>query len=114
MEKQMHSIASDYLRGAMLHYAMRKAAELAKEGFYHGLETLDMEDEGLSLFTEEAWQRYTLTITFDYSRYAHRLFLQAYGMAYHAYATELPNARHPDLQTLITEFEKERGLTLQG
>ena len=110
----MHSIASDYLRSAMLQYAMRKASELAKEGFYHGLGTLEMGDEDLALFAEEAWRRYTMTINFDYPRYAHTLFLQAYSMAYRTFATELPNDLHPNLQILIAEFEKERGLALEG
>jgi hypothetical protein len=114
MEKQSHSIASDYLRTAMLQSAMRKASELAKEGFYHGLGTLEMGDEDLALFAEDAWRRYTLTIDFDYPSYAQRLFVEAYQMAYHAYARDLPNGLHPNLQILIAEFEAKRGLSLQG
>jgi hypothetical protein len=113
MDKQLHSVASDFLRTAMLQYAMRKASELAREGFYHGLGTLDMGDEDLALFAEEAWRTYTLTIYFDYPRYAHSLFLQAYKMAYRAYAQGLPNEHHPNLPILIAEFETQMGLALE-
>lgn len=114
MDKQLHSIASDVLRATMLQFAMRKASELAREGFYHGLGLLDIGDEDLALFAEEAWQKYTLTIDFDYPRYAHSLFLQAHLLAYRAYARELPHDLHPNLQILIAEFETQMGLAVEG
>jgi hypothetical protein len=111
MDKQVHSVASDFLRGALIQFAMRKAAELAREGFYLGLGSGDVGNEDLALFAEEAWGKYTLSISFDYPRYAHTLFLQAYRMAYHAYSRELPKGLHPNLQELVEEFESESGLT---
>ena len=113
MDKQTHSIASDYLRTTMLQYAMRKASELAREGFYNGLERLEMGDEDLTLFAQDAWHRYTLMISFDYLSYARRVFVQAYQMAYRAYARDLPNDLHPNLKILIAEFEIEVGLNLE-
>jgi hypothetical protein len=113
MDKQLHSVASDFRRTAMLQYAMRRASELAREGFYFGLGTVDLGDKDLALFAEEAWRTYTLTIYFDYPRYAHSLFLQAHQMAYHAYALELPNDLHPNLPILIAEFETQMGLALE-
>jgi hypothetical protein len=113
MDKQLHSVASNFLRTAMLQYAMRKASDLAGEGFYFGLGTVDLRDEDLALFAEEAWRTYTLTIYFDYPGYAHSLFLQAYQMAYRAYAQGLPNDLHPNLPILIAEFETRMGLALE-
>jgi hypothetical protein len=113
MDKQVHTIASDFHRTAMLQFAMRKASELAREGFYHGLGTLEMRDDDLALFAEEEWRRYTLRIGFDYPSYAHTLFVDAYRMAYRAYARALPDDLHPNLQILIAEFEAEMGLALE-
>jgi hypothetical protein len=110
MDKQVHSIASDFLRGSMIQFAMRKAAELARESFYHGLGGDDLGDEDLAYFAEDVWEKYTLTIGFDYPDYAHRLFLQGYRMAYRAYSRELPKGLHPNLQILVAQFETEMGL----
>ena len=85
MEKQLYSIASDYLRGAMLQFAMRKAADLAGESFYHGLGIESLGSDDVLIFAEDAWGRYSLTIDFDYPHYAHRLFLRAFQTAYLAY-----------------------------
>jgi hypothetical protein len=110
MEKQVHSIASDFLRTYMIQSAMRKAAELARDNFYYGLGSMDISGEDLSFFAEDAWRSYTLTISFDYPRYAHTLFLQAYQRAYRAYEGELPHGLHPNIPILATEFEIEMGL----
>jgi hypothetical protein len=113
MDKQVHSIASDFHRTTMLQFAMRKASELAREGFYHGLGTLEMGDEDLALFAREEWRRYILAIDFDYPSYAHTLFVDAHRMAYRAYASALPEDVHPNLQILVAEFETEKGLALE-
>jgi hypothetical protein len=113
MDKQVHSIASDFHRTVMIQFAMRKASELAREAFYHGLGTLEIGDEDLALFAEEEWRRYTRTIDFDYSSYAHTLFIDAHRMAYRSYARALPHDSHPNLQILIAEFETEMGLALE-
>jgi hypothetical protein len=113
MDKQVHSVASDFQRTAMLQFAMRKASELAREAFYHGLGTLEMGDEDLALFAEEEWRRYTRAIEFDYPSYARTLFVDAHRMAYRAYSGALPHDVHPNLQILIAEFETEMGLALE-
>jgi hypothetical protein len=110
MDKQVHSIASDFLRSSMVQYGMHKAAELARESFYHGLGSDSLSDEDIAFFAEEAWGKYTLTISFDYPGYAHTLFLTAYRMAYRAYAQELPKGLHPNLPILVAEFETGLGL----
>ena len=110
MDKQVHSIASDFLRSRMIHYAVRKAADLAGDNFYYGLGITEVGDEELAFFAEDAWRTYTLAISFDYPRYAHTLFIQAFLKAYHVYERELPNGLHPSLPVLAAEFEIEVGL----
>ena len=110
MDKQVHSIASDLLRVAMIQSAMRHAAELARESFYHGLGIGDIPDTELVPFAEDAWRKYTLRVTFDYPDYAHTLFVHAYQMAYQAYARELSKGLHPNVPILAEEFEALRGL----
>jgi hypothetical protein len=110
MEKQLHSVASDYLRGAMLQFAMRKAADLAGESFYHGLGLDSLGIDDLHIFAEDAWNKYSLSIEFDYPRYAHKLFLRAFQAAYLAYLRELPNGVHPSLPELLAAFEAEEGI----
>lgn len=55
MDKQVHSIASDFLRIRMIHYAVRKAADLAGDNFYYGLGITEVGDEELAFFAEDAW-----------------------------------------------------------
>jgi hypothetical protein len=110
MEKQLYSVASDYLRGAMLQFAMRKAADLATESFYHGLGLDSLSSDDLAVFAEDSWRKYSLSIDFDYPHYAQKLFRQAFQMAYLAYMQELPNGVHPSLPDLISSFEAEVGL----
>jgi hypothetical protein len=110
MDKQVHSIASDFLRNYMIQNAMCKAAALARDNFYYALGITDIGDEDLDFFAEDAWRIYTSTIHFDYPSYAHTLFLQAYRMAYHVYELELPNGHHPSLPILAAELEVELGL----
>jgi hypothetical protein len=110
MENQHHSVASDYLRGAMIQFAMRKAADLAGESFYHGLGLESPGSDDLLIFAEDAWRKYSLTIDFDYPHYAHQLFLRAFQAAYLAYMRELPNGVHPSLPDLLSAFETEIGL----
>jgi hypothetical protein len=110
MEKPLHTVASDYLRGAMLQRAMRKAADLAGESFYHGLGLDSLGTDDLRIFAEDAWGKYSLSIDFDYPHYAHTLFLRAFQTAYMAYLRELPNGVHPSLPDLVSAFEVEMGL----
>jgi hypothetical protein len=113
MEKQLHSVASDYLRGAMLQFAVRKAADLAGESFYHGLGIESLGGDDLALFAEDFWKKYSLSIEFDYPHYAHKLFLRAFQTAYLAYLRELPNGVHPGLPDLLSAFEVEMGLRIE-
>ena len=110
MEKQLHSVASDYLRGAMIQFAMRKAADLAGESFYHGLGIESLGGDDLELFAEDFWRKYSLTIDFDYPHYAHKLFLLAFQSAYLAHMQQLPHGKHPGLPELVAAFEAEVGL----
>lgn len=110
MGQQLHSVASDYLRGAMLQFAMRKAADLAGESFYHGLGLDSLGSDDLLIFAEDAWRKYSLSIDFDYPQYAHKLFLRAFQAAYLVYMRELPNGVHPSLPDLVVAFEAEVGL----
>jgi hypothetical protein len=110
MQKQFHSIASDYLRGAMLQFAMRKAADLAGESFYHGLGIESLGGDDVLVFAEDSWRKYSLSIDFDYPQYAQKLFLRAFQSAYLAYMRELPNGLHPSLPDLVAAFEAQVGL----
>ncbi len=110
MDRHLHFIADDYQRKAMIQTAMRKAIELARDSFFHGLMIDALGDEDLAFFAGEAWKAYTRTIEFDYPTYAETLFLQAYINAYRVYQRELPKGVHPSAVTLAEEFEAELGL----
>jgi hypothetical protein len=107
MNGQFYSIASDFQRGAMIQVAMRRAGEMARESFYHGLMVDDLGEAELALFAEDAWERFSKTVTFDYPDYARRLFFQAYRMAFQAYADDLPRGIHPDAHVLATLLEEK-------
>jgi len=110
MEKPFHTVASDYMRAAMLQFAMRKAADLAAESFYNGLGLDSLGSDDLLIFSEDAWAKYSLSMDFDYPHYAHKLFLRAFHAAYLAYMQGLPNGAHPSLPDLVAAFELEAGL----
>jgi len=110
MDRHLHFIADDFQRKAMIQAAIRKAIELARDSFFHGLMIEALGDEELSLFAGEAWKAYSLVIEFDYPTYAETLFLQAYLMAYRVYQRDLPNGIHPSAVTLADQFEAEIGL----
>jgi hypothetical protein len=107
MNGQFYSIASDFQRGAMIQVAMRRAGEIARESFYHGLMVGDLGEAELALFAEDAWGRFSRTLTFDYPDYAHDLFLRAYLMAYRAFADDLPRGIHPNTYVLAELLEEE-------
>ena len=94
----------------MIQTAIRKAIELARDSFFHGLMIEAMDDEDLALFAGEAWKAYTLRIEFDYPSYAETLFLGGYRMAYRVYQRDLPHDIHPSAVTLADQFEVEIGL----
>lgn len=110
MERHLHFIADDFQRKAMIQTAVRKAMELARDSFFHGLMIDALADDELSLFAGEAWKAYDRLIEFDYPTYAETLFLQAYRTAYRVYQRDLPNGVHPSAVTLADEFEAEIGL----
>lgn len=107
MDKPYHSIASDFQRGAMIQVAMQRAGEIARESFYHGLTVGDLGDTELALFAEDAWERFSKSVTFDYPQYAHDLFLRAYRKAYQAYSDDLPQGIHPNIYVLAELLEEE-------
>jgi hypothetical protein len=110
VEKRFHTIASDFQRSALLQLAMRKAVELARDSFYHGLAVEDLTEYDQSLFAEDAWTRFSQTVSFDYPDYAHTLFLLAFQAAYRASAHDLPRGIHPDTHALANTLEIELGL----
>jgi len=107
MSGQFYSIASDFQLGAMIQVAMRRAGEMARESFYHGLTVGDLGEVELTLFANDAWQRFSMTVTFDYPHYAHDVFLRAYRMAYQAYADDLPRGIAPNMYVLAELLEEE-------
>ena len=107
MSGQFYSIASDFQRAAIIQVAMRRAGEIARESFYHGLMVGDLGDAELAIFAEDAWGRFSTSATFDYPDYAHDLFLRAYRMAYHAHADDLPRGIHPNTYVLAELLEEE-------
>ena len=107
MDKPFHSVASDYQRVAMIHVAMRRACEIARESFYHGLIADHLGDSELTLFAEDAWERFSNTVIFDYPAYAHELFKRAYRVAYQAFSENLPHGIHPDTSSLAEKLEDE-------
>jgi hypothetical protein len=107
MSGAFYSIASDFQRGAMIQVAMRRAGEIARESFYHGLMVGDLGGAELAFFAEDAWGRFSMSVTFDYPDYAHSLFLRAYEMAYRAYADDLPRGIHPNTFVLAELLEEE-------
>jgi hypothetical protein len=111
MSKRLYHIASDAQRGALVRYAMQKAANLARESFYHGLIMEAPDDEVLGVFARDAWETFSADVDFDYPRYARTLFLRAYAFAYSAYVRELPADGHPSLAELAEAFEAQQGLT---
>lgn len=110
MDRHLHFIADDAQRRAMIQTAVRKAIELARDSFFHGLMIDAMDDEDLALFAGEAWKAYTSAIEFDYPSYAETLFLGGYRMAYRVYQRDLPHGIHPSAVTLADQFEAEIGL----
>ena len=110
MDRHLHFIGDDFQRRAMIQTAMRKAIELARDNFYHGLMMDALTDDDLALFAGEAWKAYDRVIEFDYPTYAQSLFLQAYRMAYQVYQRDLPHGVHPSTVTLTEEFEEQAGL----
>lgn len=107
IDKPYHSIASDFQRGAMIQVAMRRAGEIARESFYNGLMAGDLGDAEIDLFAEDAWERFSRTVMFDYPDYAHVLFLRAYRMGYRAYSDDLPQGIHPNTFVLAELLEEE-------
>lgn len=107
MSGQFYSIASDFQRGAMIQVAMRRAGEIARESFYHGLMAGDLGEVEVTVFAEDAWQRFSATVTFDYPDYAHEVFLRAYRMSYQAYADDLPRGIAPNTYVLAELLEEE-------
>lgn len=107
MEKPYYSIASEVQRGMLMQTAMRRAGDIARESFFHGLAVDDLGDDELALFAEDAWARFTVLVTFDYPGYAHMLFRRAYLVAYRAFCVELPRGGRPDTQALAEELEAE-------
>lgn len=107
MNSQFYSIASDFQRAAIIQVAMRRASEVARESFYHGLMVGDLGPAELAIFAEDAWGRFSASATFDYPDYAHGLFLRAYRMAYQAHADDLPRGIHPNTYVLAELLEEE-------
>ena len=50
MNGQFYSIASDFQRATIIQVAMRRAGEVARESFYHGLMLGYLGDAELALF----------------------------------------------------------------
>ncbi len=107
MDKPYYSIASEMQRSVLLQTAMRRAGDIARESFYHGLMTDDLGDQELGYFAEDAWQRFTLMVTFDYPGYARVLFQRAYIVACRAFSVDLPRGAHPDTHALAAALEDE-------
>lgn len=107
MNGKFYSVASDFQRGAMIQVAIERAGEIARESFYHGLMVSDLGEAELALFADDAWERFSKTVTFDYPDYAHDLFLRAYRMAYQAYVDDLPRGIHPNPYVLAELLEEE-------
>ena len=106
VHSQFYSIASDFQRATIIQVAMRRAGEVARESFYHGLMVGDLGEVELALFAEDAWGRFSMSVTFDYPDYAHNLFLRAYHLAYHAHADDLPRGIHPNTSVLAELLEE--------
>jgi hypothetical protein len=107
MNGQFYSIASDFQRAMIIQVAMRRAGEVARESFYHGLMVGDLGAAELTIFAEDAWRRFSTSLTFDYPDYAHNLFLRAYQKAYQAHADDLPRGIHPNTYVLAELLEEE-------
>src|SRR5690242_966643 len=107
MNGQFYSIASDFQRATIIQVAMRRAGEVARESFYHGLMVGDLGEAELAIFAEDAWGRFSTSLTFDYPDYAHNLFLRAYQKAYQAHADDLPRGIHPNTYVLAELLEEE-------
>ncbi len=107
MNTQFYSIASDFQRRAMIQVAMQRAGEIARESFYHGLMMNDLGEAELALFAEDAWERFCKTVTFDYPGYARTLFVQAYRMAFYAYADNLPRGIHTNPHVIAELLEEK-------
>jgi hypothetical protein len=110
VDRHLHFIADDVQRRAMIQTAMRKAIELARDNFFHGLGLDTLTDDDLALFAGEAWGAYGRMIEFDYPTYARSLYFKAYRMAYMICQRDLPHGIHPSTVTLTEEFEAEAGL----
>ena len=110
MDRHLHFIGDDFQRRAMIQTAIRKAIELARDNFFHGLGVDALQDDDLALFSGEAWNAYGRMIEFDYPTYAQSLFMRAYRMAYQIYQRDLPQGIHPSTVTLTEEFEEQAGL----
>lgn len=107
MDKPYYSVASEMQRSVLIQTAMRRAGDIARESFYHGLMMDDLGDGEVILFAEDAWQRFTVLATFDYPGYAHALFQRAYLAAYRAFCFDLPRGQHPDTHALAEVLEEE-------
>jgi hypothetical protein len=110
MEKHLYFIADDLQRRAMIQTAIRKAIELARDSFFHGLMIDALDDSELKVFIDDAWSAYDRVIEFDYPTYARALFFQAYRMAYLVYQRDLPHGIQPSAASLVEAFEVEVGL----
>lgn len=107
MEKPYYSVASDIQRAMLIQTAMRRAGDIARESFYHGLLADDLRDEELLLFADDAWERFTVQVIFDYPGYACALFRRAYLVAYRAFSVDLPRGARPDTHALAAVLEDE-------
>ncbi len=106
-DKPYHSVASDFQRAAMIQLAIRRAGEVVRESFYHGLLIDDLGDAEVAMFAEDAWERFDRIVIFDYPDYAHEIFLRAYRLGYAAFASDLPRGAHPDIHTLAAQLDEE-------
>jgi hypothetical protein len=110
MEKHLYFIADDLQRRAMIQTAIRKAIELARDSFFHGLMIDALDDSELQDFIDDAWKAYDRVVEFDYPTYARVLFFHAYRMAYRIYQRDLPHGIQPSAASLVEAFEAEIGL----
>lgn len=107
IDKPYHSIASDFQRAALIQIAIRRAGDIVRESFFHGLMVDDLGDAEVAIFAEDAWMRYDKTVTFDYPDYAHTLFLRAFRIGYQAYCDDVPRGIHPDTHVLAELLEEQ-------
>jgi hypothetical protein len=108
-----HHIADDHSRGLLVQHAIRRGIEQARGDFYHALLVDGLDDEGLNLVADEAWNVYHRQVEFDYPQYAETLYVYAFRVAYRRHLENVAQGEPTDPVALARAIEVDLGLTAE-